>query len=107
MLMNLTPQATQARRLLLALTCLTALAPAAWSQTTNQADAAKAEPEAKKVPVTTNEGKKDEKLVLSPFVVTTEKDSGYYAENTLMGSRMNSKISDLSASIMVVTKQQL
>ncbi len=103
--MNPTPQATQTRRLLLALTCLTAMAPAAWSQTANQPGQADAD--AKKVPVTTNEGKKDEKLVLSPFVVTTEKDSGYYAENTLMGSRMNSKISDLAASITVVTKQQL
>ncbi|HEY5552052.1 MAG TPA: hypothetical protein VIK52_09195, partial [Opitutaceae bacterium] len=46
-------------------------------------------------------------VVLSPFVVTTEKDVGYFAENTLMGSRMNTKVSDLAASITVVTKQQL
>lgn len=108
MLMNPTPLATQARRLLLALTCTTALAPSAWSQTTAQADTAAPAAATKPVPVETAEAKKlDDKLVLSPFVVTTEKDSGYYAENTLMGSRLNSKISDLAASITVVTKQQL
>lgn len=104
--MNPTPQASQARRYLLALTCTMALAPSAWSQTTTQADTAKAEAEGKPVPVTV-ERKDDDKLVLSPFVVTTEKDAGYYAENTLAGSRLNSKISDLAASITVVTKQQL
>jgi outer membrane receptor protein involved in Fe transport len=107
MLMNPTPQATQARRLLLALTCTMAMAPSAWSQTTTQADAAKAEAEGTTAPVTVAVKPADDKLVLSPFVVTTEKDSGYYAENTLMGSRLNSKISDLAASITVVTKQQL
>lgn len=45
---------------------------------------------------------------LSPFVVqTSENDIGYYAENTLAGSRLNSRISDLAASISVVTLQQL
>lgn len=112
--MNPTPQATQTRRLLLlALTCTMAMAPSAWSQTTAEADAAaraKAEADARtaETPVTTAAVRPaDDKLVLSPFVVTTEKDSGYYAENTLMGSRLNSKISDLAASITVVTKQQL
>ncbi len=85
-----------------------AMAPSAWSQTTAQTDAEKAAADARaaNVPVTTTRPA-DDKLVLSPFVVTTEKDSGYYAENTLMGSRLNSKISDLAASITVVTKQQL
>ena len=93
--MNPTPQATLTRRLLLALTCTMAMAPSAWSQTTAEADAAKAAADAKaaNVPVTNTPGKADDKLVLSPFIVTTEKDSGYYAENTLMGSRLNSKIS--------------
>jgi outer membrane receptor protein involved in Fe transport len=109
MLMNPTPQATQTRRLLLALTCTMAMAPSAWSQTTAEADAAKAAADANaaNVPVENAPAKTDDKLVLSPFVVTTEKDSGYFAENTLMGSRLNSKISDLAASITVVTKQQL
>jgi hypothetical protein len=46
-------------------------------------------------------------LTLSPFVVTTSKDQGYFAENTLAGSRLNSNLADLAASITVVTKQQL
>ncbi len=46
-------------------------------------------------------------LELSPFVVTTSKDQGYFAENTLAGSRLNSNLADLAASITVVTKQQL
>lgn len=44
---------------------------------------------------------------LSPFVVTSAKDKGYYAANTLAGSRMNTNIADLGASISVVTKQQM
>jgi outer membrane receptor protein involved in Fe transport len=51
--------------------------------------------------------KQDDTVVLSPFTVTSEKDQGYYAENTLAGSRMNTNISDLGASISVVTKQQM
>ncbi|HVU32561.1 MAG TPA: TonB-dependent receptor plug domain-containing protein [Opitutaceae bacterium] len=46
-------------------------------------------------------------LQLSPFTVESSKDSGYYAENTLAGSRINSNIADLAASITVVTKQEM
>lgn len=46
-------------------------------------------------------------LTMSPFTVTSEKDNGYYAENTLAGSRIKSNISDLAASITVVTKQEM
>src|SRR6187551_44881 len=51
--------------------------------------------------------KPEETVVLSPFVVSTSKDSGYYAANTLAGSRMNKNIADLGAAISVVTKQQM
>src|SRR6184192_337842 len=45
---------------------------------------------------------------LSPFVVDTSPDDiGYYAENTLAGSRLNTKVSDLASSITVVTRQQM
>lgn len=44
---------------------------------------------------------------LTPFQVTTTKDSGYFAENTLAGSRLNTNLADLAASITVVTKQQM
>jgi outer membrane receptor protein involved in Fe transport len=46
-------------------------------------------------------------VVLSPFIVDASKDQGYYAENTLAGSRLNTKISDLAPSISVITKQLL
>jgi TonB-dependent Receptor Plug Domain len=46
-------------------------------------------------------------IVLSPFNVDSSKDTGYYAENTLAGSRLNTSLTDLAASITVVTKQQM
>ncbi|PTY06217.1 hypothetical protein DB347_12275 [Opitutaceae bacterium EW11] len=53
---------------------------------------------------TTNE---EELIVLSPFQVDSTKDKGYYAENTLAGSRIKSNLADLASSISVVTKQQM
>ena len=50
----------------------------------------------------------DEKVIqLSPFQVAADADRGYQALNTLSGTRINSKLEDLGASITVVTKQQL
>jgi hypothetical protein len=46
-------------------------------------------------------------VTLSPFTVATQRDSGYFAENTLAGSRLNTNLGDLAASITVVTKQQM
>ncbi len=47
-------------------------------------------------------------VTLSPFVVSTsEDDIGYYASNTLAGSRLNTRLEDIAASITVVTKQQM
>jgi hypothetical protein len=54
-----------------------------------------------------DEPKKDDVVHLSPFTVTSSKDSGYFAENTLAGSRMKTNLGDLAASITIVTKQQL
>ncbi len=45
-------------------------------------------------------------IQLSPFEVTTD-DRGYQASNTLSGTRLNSKLEDLGASITVITKQQM
>ena len=50
---------------------------------------------------------KDGAVLLTPFQVSTSKDSGYFAENTLAGSRLNTNLADLAASITVVTKQQM
>lgn len=52
------------------------------------------------------ESASDEVIVLSPFTVDASRDQGYFAQNTLAGSRMNTNIADLGASISVVTKQQ-
>ncbi|OYU97937.1 MAG: hypothetical protein CFE26_28430, partial [Verrucomicrobiales bacterium VVV1] len=48
----------------------------------------------------------EETIVLSPFSVVSD-DRGYQALNTLSGTRLNSKLEDLGASITVVTKQQM
>ncbi|MDP3072933.1 MAG: TonB-dependent receptor plug domain-containing protein [Opitutaceae bacterium] len=47
-----------------------------------------------------------ETVQLSPFEVVAD-TRGYFASNTLSGTRLNSKIEDLGAAITVVTKQQL
>lgn len=46
-------------------------------------------------------------LTLSPFEVTSESQRGYQATATLSGSRLNTNLNDIAASISVVTKQQL
>ncbi len=49
----------------------------------------------------------EETVMLSPFQVASDADRGYQALNTLSGTRLNSKLEDLGASITVVTKQQM
>jgi hypothetical protein len=44
---------------------------------------------------------------LTPFEVNSTKDQGYFAANTLAGTRLNNNIADLPSSVTVVTKQQL
>lgn len=44
---------------------------------------------------------------LSPFEVHGERARGYFAPNTLAGTRLNNNIADLPSSITVVTQQQL
>ena len=48
-----------------------------------------------------------EVVQLSPFEVTGAQDRGYLATSTMSGTRLNSKIEDIAASLSVVTKQQL
>ena len=64
-------------------------------------------PPAKMPAAATTKSASDGTVVLSPFTVTTERDTGYYAENTLSGSRINTRLSDLAASITVVSRQQI
>ena len=48
----------------------------------------------------------DEVVVLSPFEVV-EDTRGYYAANSMSGTRFNTKLEDLGASISVVTKEMM
>ena len=48
-----------------------------------------------------------EVVQLSPFEVSAAQDRGYLATSTMSGTRLNSKIEDIAASLSVVTKQQL
>lgn len=47
--------------------------------------------------------KEESILVLSPFVVTTEKDKGYKATNSTAGTRLNTAIKDLPLNLEVIT----
>lgn len=46
-------------------------------------------------------------IELSPFVVQSEKDTGYQAASTLAGTRLNTPVKDLGASISIYTKDFL
>jgi outer membrane receptor for ferric coprogen and ferric-rhodotorulic acid len=48
----------------------------------------------------------EETVQLSPFEVSAS-NNGYYASNTMSGTRLNTKLEDLGSSISVVTKQQM
>jgi hypothetical protein len=48
----------------------------------------------------------DEVVTLSPFEVVSD-TKGYYSANTMSGTRFNSKLEDLGASITVVSKEQM
>jgi hypothetical protein len=63
------------------------------------ADPARTPPAAAMVPT-------DEIVTLSPFEVASD-TRGYYATNTMSGTRFNTKLDDLASSITVVTKQQM
>jgi outer membrane receptor for ferric coprogen and ferric-rhodotorulic acid len=55
---------------------------------------------------TVNAARAEEAVQLSPFEVK-EENKGYYASNTMSGTRLNTKIEDLASSISVITKQQM
>ncbi len=50
--------------------------------------------------------KGEEILVLSPFEVVAD-NNGFHAGNTMSGTRLNSKLEDIGASISIMTKQQM
>jgi outer membrane receptor protein involved in Fe transport len=50
----------------------------------------------------------DEKpLVLSPFTVSSEQDTGYQATNTLAGTRLNTALNEVGTAVSVITKELL
>ena len=51
--------------------------------------------------------KDEEAVMMSPFEVTSANDKGYFAANTMAGTRLNSRVEDLGASITVITKEQM
>ncbi|MDQ8183103.1 TonB-dependent receptor plug domain-containing protein [Pelagicoccus sp. SDUM812005] len=54
---------------------------------------------------TLSEGDDDDEIFeLSPFTVSSREDNGYYATQTLAGSRLKTATKDLSASLSIVTE---
>ncbi len=49
----------------------------------------------------------DQTIELTPFVVSSNKDVGYLAQNTLAGSRLNTNLMDTGAAISVLTPEFL
>lgn len=92
------------RRFLTPLLALSVALPA-FAQVANNPQTPPAQPA--NVPVEEKKADEKEVLQLSPFTVTTTRDQGYFAENTLAGSRLRMNIADLGSSITVVTKQQM
>lgn len=43
-------------------------------------------------------------VLLNPFVVATEKDTGYQAQSTLAGSRLSTPLKDIGSAVSVYTK---
>jgi hypothetical protein len=66
---------------------------------------------ARPIPVTTEAPKPkstdEDVFMLSPFQVSSSKSEGYKATATMSGTRLNTPLEDLAASISVVTKEQL
>ncbi len=49
----------------------------------------------------------DETIVLSPFTITSDKDVGYEASESLAGTGLRTKLTDLGASVSVITSKFL
>ena len=108
--MNHTNPSVPLIRLLVAQACALAATPLVAQQVRQEPEPPAQPAPNQSVPTSTSEDNMpsdDETIVLSPFTVSTTKDQGYFAANTLAGSRLNTNIADLGAAISVVTKQQL
>lgn len=45
------------------------------------------------------------KILLNPFEVSSEKDTGYAAQNTLSGTRINTDVKDIGGTLSILTKE--
>jgi hypothetical protein len=98
------------RPLMVAQACALFAVSSAWAQTAAQPSATTPPPARPMTPeiVPAKPVASEDVVKLSPFEVkTSAHDIGYYAENTLAGSRLNTNVGDLAASITIVTKQQM
>ncbi len=86
---------------------LAALCPAPMrAQTANaEADAAASTAEDAARKTDTKKDGEEETVVLSPFKVTTSKDSGYAATNAISGSRVDTAIKDLPVPMQIITSE--
>lgn|GEM_PF-2183545 len=78
--------------------CALSLGVLTHAQQTTPSDAATAD---------AGKDKENKVIVLSPFQVNTERDSGYIATNTLAGGRLNTSLANTPASISVMTRDFL
>jgi hypothetical protein len=85
--------------------CATLAAPS-FAQTVQTPLTPEEEAAAKRVPVEPVSRPAGETVELSPFTVTAN-NRGYFASNTMSGTRLNSKIEDLGQPITVMTKEQM
>jgi hypothetical protein len=80
---------------------------ATWSLTA-QTEPAPAPQKEKEIPVVMSDPAKadeDKTVVLSPFEVTSTKDNGYQATDTLAGTRIRTDLKDVGSAIQAVTKE--
>ena len=56
---------------------------------------------------TSDPAAEDEAVILSPFVVSAEQDTGYIATDSLAGTRLRTPLKDIAASVSVITKDFL
>ncbi len=103
---------TSQRTFAVALLALAAWTGSAWAQSAPASAAAAPAPEEPGSKLTDANtvaapaAPKEDVVMLSPFAVKAD-NRGYFASNTMSGTRLNSKIEDLGQSITVMTKEQM
>ena len=104
--MNPSHRLARLRPWILVPSCLLMTAALSSAQVAPASPAAAESDPKKTIPVQTVSAPLGEVVELSPFEVVSDA-KGYYAANTMSGTRFNSKLEDLASSITVVTKEQM